>query len=158
MHEMGNDSESGSGVEASSIAVDAKQQETEPMKNTSGRVLIGHTSDTSDSNISSRDDNILKKEESSRMRKSTQAEANLSNRTDSDSGKIQHKNLAGSRVKTKNGSVSHANQSANQVHPSVYNSDTESNRQQEQKNQITTEKGGRYDYGISCYKRPKGRD
>lgn len=112
MHEMGNDSESGSGVEASSIAVDAKQQETEPMKNTSGRVLIGHTSDTSDSNISSRDDNILKKEESSRMRKSTQAEANLSNRTDSDSGKIQHKNLAGSRVKTKNGSVSHANQSA----------------------------------------------
>lgn len=71
MHEMGNDSESGSGVEASSIAVDAKQQETEPMKNTSGRVLIGHTSDTSDSNISSRDDNILKKEESSRMRKST---------------------------------------------------------------------------------------
>ena len=112
MHEMGNDSESGSGVEASSIAVDAKQQETEPMKNTSGRVLIGHTSDTSDSNISSRDDNILKKEESSRMRKSTQVEANLSNRTDSDSGKIQHKNLAGSRVKTKNGSVSHANQSA----------------------------------------------
>ena len=112
MHKMGNDSESGSGVEASSIAVDAKQQETEPMKNTSGRVLIGHTSDTSDSNISSRDDNILKKEESSRMRKSTQAEANLSNRTDSDSGKIQHKNLAGSRVKTKNGSVSHANQSA----------------------------------------------
>ena len=112
MHEMGNDSESGSGVEASSIAVDAKQQETEPMKNTSGRVLIGHTSDTSDSNISSRDDNILKKEESSRMRKSTQAEANISNRTDSDSGKIQHKNLAGSRVKTKNGSVSHANQSA----------------------------------------------
>ena len=112
MHEMGNDSESGSGVEASSIAVDAKQQETEPMKNTSGRVLIGHTSDTSDSNISSRDANILKKEESSRMRKSTQAEANLSNRTDSDSGKIQHKNLAGSRVKTKNGSVSHANQSA----------------------------------------------
>lgn len=112
MHEMGNDSESGSGVEASSIAVDAKQQETEPIKNTSGRVLIGHTSDTSDSNISSRDDNILKKEESSRMRKSTQAEANLSNRTDSDSGKIQHKNLAGSRVKTKNGSVSHANQSA----------------------------------------------
>lgn len=112
MHEMGNDSESGSGVEASSIAVDAKQQETEPMKNTSGCVLIGHTSDTSDSNISSRDDNILKKEESSRMRKSTQAEANLSNRTDSDSGKIQHKNLAGSRVKTKNGSVSHANQSA----------------------------------------------
>lgn len=112
MHEMGNDSESGSGVEASSIAVDAKQQETEPMKNTSGRVLIGHTSDTSDSNISSRDDNILKKEESSRMRKSTQAEANLSNRTDSDSGKIQHKNLAGSRVKKKNGSVSHANQSA----------------------------------------------
>ena len=112
MHEMGNDSESGSGVEASSIAVDAKQQETEPMKNTSGRVLIGHTSDTSDSTISSRDDNILKKEESSRMRKSTQAEANLSNRTDSDSGKIQHKNLAGSRVKTKNGSVSHANQSA----------------------------------------------
>ena len=112
MHEMGNDSESGSGVEASSIAVDAKQQETAPMKNTSGRVLIGHTSDTSDSNISSRDDNILKKEESSRMRKSTQAEANLSNRTDSDSGKIQHKNLAGSRVKTKNGSVSHANQSA----------------------------------------------
>ena len=112
MHEIGNDSESGSGVEASSIAVDAKQQETEPMKNTSGRVLIGHTSDTSDSNISSRDDNILKKEESSRMRKSTQAEANLSNRTDSDSGKIQHKNLAGSHVKTKNGSVSHANQSA----------------------------------------------
>lgn len=112
MHEMGNDSESGSGVEASLIAVDAKQQETEPMKNTSRRVLIGHSSGTSGSNISSRDDNILKKEESSRMRKSTQAEENLSNRTDSDSGKIQHKNSVGSRVRTKKGSVSHANQSA----------------------------------------------